>query len=117
LQNLARICGSRNISQEPKDLKEFSKDLSFLKGKSPLCIVWPSESQDVAKIVKLANDLKFYVIPISLYSKFKHHGDSLPKKDNCVILNLSRMNKVLSIDRKKRRYPLVEFLHLKFSLL
>ena len=102
LQNLAKICGSRNISQEPKDLKEYSKDLSFLKGKSPLCIVWPSESQDVAKIVKLANDLKFYVIPISLYSKFKHHGDSLPKKDKSVILNLSRMNKVLSIDRKNR---------------
>ena len=102
LQNLTKICGSQNISQDPKDLKDYSKDLSFLKGKSPLCIVWPSKSQDVTKIVKLANNLKFYVIPVSSDSKFKHHGDSLPKKDNCIILNLSRMNKVLSIDRKNR---------------
>jgi len=102
LQNLTKICGSRNISLDTKDLKDNSKDLSFLKGKSPLCIVWPSNSQEVSKILRLANDLKFYVIPISSDSKFKHHGDSLPKKDNCVILNLSRMNKVLSIDRKNR---------------
>jgi len=102
LQNLTKICGSQNVSQDPKDLKEYSKDLSFLKGKSPICIVWPSNSQDVTKIVKLANDLKFYIIPVSLNSKFKHHGDSLPKKDNSIILNLSRMNKVLSIDRKNR---------------
>jgi len=102
LQNLAKICGSRNISQDPKDLKEYSKDLSFIKGKSPFCIVWPSKSQDVVKIVKLANDLKFNLIPVSSDPNFKHHGDSLPKRDNCIILNLSKMNKVLSIDRKNR---------------
>jgi len=102
LQDLTNICGSRNISQDPKELKEYSNDLSFLKGKSPLCIVWPSNSQDVAKIVKLANDLKFSIIPVSLKSKFKHHGNSVPKKDNSIILNLSRMNKVLSINRKNR---------------
>ena len=102
LQNLTKICGSRNISQDPKDLKDYSKDLSFLKGKSPLCIVWPSKSQDVTEILRLANNSKFYVIPTSSDSKFKHHGDSLPKRDNSVILNLSRMNKVLSIDRKNR---------------
>jgi len=102
LQNLTKICGSRNISQNPKDLEVYSKDLSFLKGISPLCIVWPSNSQEVVNIVKLANDLKFYVIPVSLNSKFKHHGDTLPKKENSIILNLSRMNKILSIDRKNR---------------
>ena len=102
LQNLTKICGSQNISQDPKELKACSKDLSFLKGKSPLCIVWPSKSQDVAKIVKLANDLKFYVIPVSLNSRFKQHGNSIPKKSNSIILNLSRMNKILSINRKNR---------------
>ncbi|MHA1507468.1 MAG: FAD-binding oxidoreductase [Promethearchaeota archaeon] len=102
IQNLTKICGSQNISQDPKDLKEYSEDLSFKKGKSPLCIVWPSNSQDITKIVKLANDLKYNIIPISSNSKFRHHGDTLPKKDNCIVLNLSRMNKVLSIDRKNR---------------
>ncbi len=102
LQNLTKICGSHNISQDSKDLNDYSKDLSFLKGKTPLCIVWPSNSQEVVKIVKLANDLKFYVIPVSSNSKFKHHGDTLPKKENSIIINLSRMNKILSIDRKNR---------------
>jgi len=102
LQKLTKICGSQNISQDPKDLEGYSKDLSFLKGKIPLCIVSPSKSQEIAEIVKLANDLKFNIIPVSLNSKFKQHGDSLPKNDSCVILNLSRMNKILSIDRKNR---------------
>ena len=102
LQNLGKICGSQNISKDPSDLEKYSNDLSFLNGKSPFCVVLPSKSQDIAKIVKLANDLRFNIIPISLDSKYKHHGDSLAKEDNCVILNLSRMNKVLSIDRKNR---------------
>jgi hypothetical protein len=102
LQKLTKICGSQNFSQDPKNLEDYSKDLSFLKGKSPLCIVWPSNSQDIIKIVKLANDLKLNIIPVSLNYNYKQHGDSLPKKDNTIILNLSRMNKILSIDRKNR---------------
>ena len=102
LQNLTEICGSQYISQDPEELKTYSEDLSVLKGKSPISIVWPSNSQEVEKIVKLANDLKFNIIPISLKSKFMHHGNSLPKRENSVILNLSRMNKVLSIDKKNR---------------
>lgn len=102
LQNLTNICGSQFISQDPKDLSEYSKDLSLVTGKSPVCIVWPSNSQDVSKIVKLANDSKFNIIPVSLNSEYKHHGDTLPKKENSIILNLSRMNNVLSIDRKNR---------------
>ena len=102
LQKLTKICGYQNISQDPKELEDYSKDLSLLKGKSPLYIVWPSKSQEITEIVKLANNLKFNIIPVSLNSKFKHHGDSLPKNNNTIILNLSRMNKILSIDRKNR---------------
>lgn len=102
LQNLIKICGSRNVSHDPTDLRNYSKDLSLLKAKPPLCIVWPSNSQEVAKIVKLANDFNFFLIPVSSNSKFKQHGNSIPKKDDSIILNLSRMNKILSIDRKNR---------------
>jgi hypothetical protein len=102
LQNITKICGPKNISQDPVELREYSKDLSLLKGKSPVCIAWPSNSQDVEDIVNLANELNFYLIPVSSNSKFKQHENSIPKKDNSIILNLSNMNKILSIDRKNR---------------
>lgn len=101
-KQLAKICSSKNISDDPKILKSFSEDMSFTEGYMPDYVVWVSKAQEIQKILKLANKLKFSVIPISSNSIFKHHGDTIPKKENCIILNLSKMRKILSIDRKNR---------------
>ncbi|MFX1449017.1 MAG: FAD-binding oxidoreductase, partial [Promethearchaeota archaeon] len=100
--SLINICGSRNVSNDTNELIEFSKDMSFYEGKVPKFIVYPSKTNQIEKVVKLANELKFSIVPVSSKSRFKHHGDTLPRKDNSIILNLSKMNKILSIDRKNR---------------
>ncbi len=101
-QRLAKICGSKNLSSEPNILKKYSKDMSFFPEKMPKYVVWPSTANNIEEILKLANLLKFSVIPISSSTGTRHHGDSIPRKDNCVVLDLSNMKKILNIDRKNR---------------
>jgi len=101
-QKLAKICSSKNISKDSEILNEYSEDLSFFEGKVPNFVVWPSNAQQVEKILKLANREGFSIIPVSSSSKVRHHGDTIPHKDNCIILNLSNMKKIISISRKNR---------------
>ncbi|MEJ2293580.1 MAG: FAD-dependent oxidoreductase, partial [Candidatus Lokiarchaeota archaeon] len=100
--NLAKICSSKNISSDPKLLKDYSSDMSFLTGSLPKLIVWPEKVQQIIKILKLANQFNFSVIPISSDSKLRQHGDTVPRKEDSIIMNLSKMNKIQSIDRRNR---------------
>jgi len=101
-QELAEICGDNNISKESAVLRSYSKDLSFLDEKQPKYVVWPTKTKSIEQILKLANLKNLSVIPISSYSKTGHHGDTVPRRDDTIIIDLSKMNKVISIDRKNR---------------
>ncbi|MHA1291051.1 MAG: FAD-binding protein [Promethearchaeota archaeon] len=99
---LTEICGSSNIVEEKSLLENYSKDLSFVEGKLPKYVVWVKKAKKIGEILKLANKIGFKVIPISSSSEIRHHGDTLPKKEDTVIINLSKMKKILNIDRKNR---------------
>jgi hypothetical protein len=101
-KNLVKVCGSKFVSKDPELLESYSRDLSFVIGKIPRFIVWPKKTEQVEKILKLANLLEFSVIPISSSSILRYHGDTIPQKDNSVVVDLSKMNKIISIDRKNR---------------
>ena len=101
-QQLVKICGSKNVTNNPEILKEYSTDMSFFNGKVPKFVTWPSKPQEVLKILKLANQMNFYIIPVSSSSKLRQHGDTVPRKDDCVIIDLSKMKKIISIDKKNR---------------
>ncbi|MHA1256656.1 MAG: FAD-binding protein, partial [Promethearchaeota archaeon] len=66
---------------------------------APKYVVWPSNTKIIEEILKLANELKFSVVPISSSSGPRHHGDTIPKNSNCVVLDLSKMKNILNIDR------------------
>ncbi|GAH17024.1 unnamed protein product, partial [marine sediment metagenome] len=101
-QKLVKICGSKSISNDPEVLESYSTDLSFVKGKIPKYVVWLNKAKQIEKILKLANSLGFSVIPISSSSLMRYHGDTIPLQDNSIIVDLSKMNKILNIDRKNR---------------
>ena len=101
-QKLVNICGEKNASNNLEILKTYSEDCSFVSGKTPISVAWPNNSKQIEEILKLANSIGFSVIPISSSSNVRYHGDTIPKKDNTVILNLSKMNNIVSIDRKNR---------------
>jgi hypothetical protein len=102
LEKLIKICGSENVSNESNVLENYSRDMSFMLEKTPIYVVWPTKTKQIENILKLANSEKFSIIPISSSSNIRLHGDTIPQKDNTVILNLSKMNKILNIDRKNR---------------
>ncbi len=101
-QELVKITGSKNISIDPKVLEEYSEDLSFFPKKKPKYVIWPSNRNQIQKIIKLANSLNFSIIPVSSQSSPRHHADTIPRNNNSVILNLSKLNKIINIDRKNR---------------
>jgi len=102
LDKLAKICGSKNVSNDPELLETYSKDLSFFRAKAPVLVAWPLNLNEIEKIVKLANSFKFSIIPISSSAGPRLHGDTIPHKDNSVVLDLSKMKKILKIDKKNR---------------
>ena len=101
-QQLVKICGSKFVSNNPDLLERYSKDLSFIKGFAPKYVVWLNKTKKIEEILKLANVLKFSIIPISSSSLVHYHGDTIPLTENSIIMDLSRMNKILNIDRKNR---------------
>ena len=101
-QELVKICGSKNVSNNSNILEEFSKDLSFFPKKKPKYVIWPKNRNQIKKILKLANSLKLSIIPVSSPSGPRHHGDTIPRNNNSIILNLSKLNKIINIDRKNR---------------
>jgi len=101
-QELVKIVGSKNISKDPKVLEDYSEDMSFFPKKDPKYIIWPRNRNQIQKTIKLANSLNFSIIPVSSSSGPRHHGDTIPRNNNSVILILSKLNKIINIDRKNR---------------
>ena len=102
IQKLTQICGSKNVIEDPELLKDYSEDLGFLKGKIPKLLIRASKTKQIIQILKLANLSKLSLVPVSSSSKLKHHGDTIPRKENSIIIDLTEMNKILSIDKKNR---------------
>ena len=102
IQDFTQICGSKNVIEDPELLKDYSEDLGFLKGKIPKLLIRASKTKQIIQILKLANTMKLTLVPVSSSSKLKHHGDIIPRKENSIIIDLTKMNKVISIDKKNR---------------
>lgn len=102
IEGLKKIVGNDAISTNSEILKDYSRDLSFFPEKAPICAVWPLNTSKIEAIVKLANESNFFLIPISSKPGKRHHGDTIPQEDNTVILDLSKMEKILDINRKYR---------------
>lgn len=102
MKKLNEILANENISNDPKIIEEYSHDLSFSKSVKPKAVVWLTESEDIPKIVKIANNLSMGIVTISSPSGPRFHGDTIPKREDSIILDLSKMNKILRIDKKNR---------------
>lgn len=98
---LVEIVGRSNVSREPGVLEEYSRDLSFADAKKALCVVWPRSVDEVSRIVRLAAEHSFKLVPVSS-GKPRLRGDTTPMVDNSVIVDLSKMNRIIRIDRKNR---------------
>lgn len=80
-----------------------SENYSRMPMAEPLAVVYPTTSEQVQSIVKLANEHKVALVARSSDGNVSMNGSSLPAAGTqCVAVNLSRMNKIMHIDVKNQ---------------
>jgi FAD/FMN-containing dehydrogenase len=98
---LVKIVGAGNVSYEPATLEKYSRDMSFVNSVRPVGVVKPKNTAEVQKIVNLANKTLTPLVPVS--SGPPHfRGDTVPGTGGAVIVDLSRMKKIINVDRARR---------------
>ena len=98
---LVKIVGKNSVLDSPDILEEYSRDLSFVPRVRPRCVVKPGNAGEVQEIVKWANKTLTSLVPVS--SGPPHfRGDTIPGMGGTVIVDLSRMKKIIRIDPKNR---------------
>ncbi len=97
---LLEIVGRENFSDEAKDLETYARDFSLVPSGAPDYLVKPKDAQKVQQVIKLANENLMPVVPVSSLVHF--HGAAIPKKGG-IVLDLTRMNRVLEVDEFNKR--------------
>ncbi|NLG83059.1 MAG: FAD-binding protein [Firmicutes bacterium] len=94
-EKLRSIVGPANVSSAPEDLQNYAHDelpgVVFL----PEAVVKPANTEEVAAVMRLANEVPFPVTPRGLGTGLS--GGALAVQGG-IVLSLERMNKILEID-------------------
>ena len=95
---LTLIVGEKNILTEPKELTKYNKDWRGFYNNKSLCVVFPINTKTLKEIVIFCfeNDIK--IVPQGGNTSLT--GASVPTyKSQEIIINFSKMNKILEIDK------------------
>jgi FAD/FMN-containing dehydrogenase len=92
---LEKIVGQGNVLDDEQTLTDYSRDQSFVNPRKPDMVVFVETVEQIQDIVKLANTTSTPVIPFS--SGKNLHGATIPDHGG-IILNMSKMKKILRID-------------------
>jgi len=100
IEKLKGIVGSEHVFDKYEDRYCYTYDASFItvgKKEVPEVIVYPSNKEEVAEVLKLANEYKIPVIPRGAGSNVS--GGTISRND-AIVMVLTRMNKIINIDHK-----------------
>jgi FAD/FMN-containing dehydrogenase len=100
-EGLIQIVGSESVLDDPETLTAYSKDNSFVPARRPRLVVKPLNVSQVQQVVKWANQMGTALVPVSSGSPH-FRGDTVPAAGGAVIVDLSRMKRILSVDRRNR---------------
>src|SRR4030042_2052841 len=93
-EKLMEIVGAGNISRNQSALDEYSGDLSLVARVKPEYVVRPENAGQVQKIVKWANETLTPLVPVS--SGPPHfRGDTIPSAGGAIIIDLSRIKRII----------------------
>jgi len=99
-EKLLEIVGAENFSDQPEVLKKYSSDFSLVPPGAPNYVVKAKDASQVQKVVRFANENLIPVVPVSSLVHF--HGAAIPKQGG-IVLDLTRMDRILEIDESNRR--------------
>ncbi len=97
ISRLKKYIAPEHIYTSPNHLVECATDATDLRVELPMFVVAPGNTEEVKKIVELANEMKFSIVPRGGGSGLT--GGAVPCKPKTVVLSLSRMKKILTIDK------------------
>ena len=95
-ETLREILPDECILTDPGSLIGAATDATDLRMELPLLVVEPDSAEQVAALVKLANDMKFALIPRGGGSGMT--GGAVPARKRTVIVSLTRLTKIGPID-------------------
>src|SRR6266540_3106816 len=96
LPDLKRIVGTENVLTTPEDLIPYSFDGTAGLRQMPGCVVLAKTTEQVATILRLANDTGIAVVTRGSGTGLS--GGSLPSPD-CIVLCTVKMDRILELDR------------------
>jgi FAD/FMN-containing dehydrogenase len=98
---LKAIVGAENLSSDGPSLARYSSDMSFVPAMKPEYVVRPRATREIEHLVKLAREARTGLVPVS--SGPPHfRGDTVPAASGSVIVDLSRMKRIIRVDRLNR---------------
>ncbi len=95
-QELKLIVGEKNFLDSTEDRLVYSYDGTPIYRQLPEAVVFPEDEEQISKILKLANQDKFNVVPRGAGTGLS--GGSIPV-ENSVVVVLTKWNKILEIDK------------------
>lgn len=104
MQALIEIVGERGVSNNPEELWFYGRDPGVLEAHRPEYVVAPRTTEEVRKIVQLANREKIPLVPMG--NGMSLTGLVIPLKGG-IVLDMKRMNKIVEVNAMAR-YAVVE---------
>lgn len=96
---LEHLVGSDSVISDDDGRRTFETDALTAYRRMPLAVVLPTTSEDVAKVLKLAQSLGVKVVARGAGTSLC--GGAIPTED-CIVVGVSRMNKVIEVDFENR---------------
>ena len=96
---LTEIVGKDNVLDSPDVIARYGRDHSVERPGLFTCVVRPRNAKETQKVIQLANEAKFAVVPQT--SAIHFNGAAVPKAGG-VVLDLSRMNQITEIDEENK---------------
>jgi len=95
------IVGKDSVTDQPKVMKEYAQDHSFVASKKPSLVVKPGSADEVQRLITLAKRRRYKLVPVSSGAP-RFRGDTVPAVDNAIIVDMSGMNKIEWVNRRNR---------------
>jgi FAD/FMN-containing dehydrogenase len=103
-EDLVRVVGPERVSEEAARLSAYAGDATLSPRAQPALVVYPSNKDEVKGIVHAARDA---LLPLTPVSSGAPHAKGLAAVPGGVIVDFSRMNRIVKIDAT-HRYAWIE---------
>lgn len=104
LNKLIEILGRERVLDDEKTKEEYSKDMTEHQPYPPDFVVFPTTTQEISEIIKLANEEKCPIIPMVAGTNLG--GLTIPTEGG-IILDMKKMNKIIETNEKEM-YTIIE---------